>query len=195
MPFEFLKTTQIVKKLLPGVMNEAADLFAAYVWDAANLSSGQFGGDYIKLTDTKATTVNGGSSIVGTQTRDLNTEDTDTGNHCDIAYALPYDAQTANFTVSTDSTPITLTGGTSGATAKLVADEDAGATGTLYVVTITGTFADNETITDGVGGSATSNIPSGVAGKGFYIAAGTYHVSIISVAATVGRHKIILEGS
>lgn len=37
MPFEFLKTTHVVKKLLPNVFNEAATLFAAYVWDTANI--------------------------------------------------------------------------------------------------------------------------------------------------------------
>ena len=72
-------------------------------------------------------------------------------------YLLPFDAQTANFTNGD-----TITGGTSGATATIVGIYDAGTTGTLYVTTITGTFQDNETITDAHTGSATSNIPSGI---------------------------------
>lgn len=65
---------------------------------------------------------------------------------------LDYDAQTANFTVGD-----TLTGGTSGATAIIMADSDSGTTGTLTLGNIVGAFEDNETITDDSGGSATSN--------------------------------------
>lgn len=67
--------------------------------------------------------------------------------------ALAYDAQTANFTVGD-----TLTGGTSGATATIVKVVDAGATGTIWIRTVTGgPFQDNEAITDGGGGAATVN--------------------------------------
>ncbi len=67
---------------------------------------------------------------------------------------LAYDAQTANFTVGA-----LLTGGTSGATATILADVDAGSTGTLTLAGITGVFQTNETITDDNGspGSATSD--------------------------------------
>jgi hypothetical protein len=65
---------------------------------------------------------------------------------------LAFDAQTANFTVGQ-----TLTGGTSGATGTISAQVDSGATGTLTLKNITGTFQDNEIITDGLGGSATAN--------------------------------------
>jgi len=65
---------------------------------------------------------------------------------------LLYQTQTGNFTVGN-----TLTGGTSGATARIVADTDAGATGTLTLYDIVGTFANGEIITDGSGGSATTN--------------------------------------
>lgn len=64
---------------------------------------------------------------------------------------LAYDAQTGDFTVGT-----ILTGGTSGATALILADSDSGATGRLTITGITGTFQDNETITDTGSGSATS---------------------------------------
>ena len=65
---------------------------------------------------------------------------------------IKYDGQTGNFTVSQ-----TLTGGTSGATATIVADYDSGATGTLIISGITGIFKNNETITDEGSGSATAN--------------------------------------
>jgi hypothetical protein len=65
---------------------------------------------------------------------------------------LLYDAQSANFTVGE-----ILTGGTSGAKALIVEDTDAGTTGTLNLIIISGTFQDDETITDSAGGSATAN--------------------------------------
>jgi len=65
---------------------------------------------------------------------------------------LAYDAQTAEFTVGQ-----TLTGGTSGATALIVGQVKSGATGVLQLADINGTFQDDETITDGLNGSATAN--------------------------------------
>jgi hypothetical protein len=71
-----------------------------------------------------------------------------------VGSALAYDAQTANFTVGH-----ILTGASSGATARIQADSDSGTTGTLTLINITGTFIDNEIITDdnGTPGSATVN--------------------------------------
>lgn len=65
---------------------------------------------------------------------------------------LPYDAQSGNFTAG-----LVVTGGTSGATATIVSDVDAGATGTLTLENINGIFQDNETITDTSTGSAAVN--------------------------------------
>ena len=65
---------------------------------------------------------------------------------------LAYDAQTANYTVG-----LVLTGATSGASARIVADSDGGTTGTLTLRDIVGAFVDNETITDTGGGSALAN--------------------------------------
>ena len=67
---------------------------------------------------------------------------------------LAYDAQTANFTVGK-----ILTGGTSNATALIIADSDSGTTGTLTLAFVSGTFQNDETITDNnsTPGSATSN--------------------------------------
>lgn len=67
---------------------------------------------------------------------------------------LDYDAQSANFTAAK-----TLTGGTSGATAIIGSDSDAGTTGTLTLSSFTDHFDENETITDNNSspGSATAN--------------------------------------
>ena len=62
---------------------------------------------------------------------------------------LDYDNQTANFTAGQ-----LVTGTTSGATARIAADADAGATGTLSLRDVVGEFVDDEIITDGAGGSA-----------------------------------------
>lgn len=70
---------------------------------------------------------------------------------------LSFDAQSGAFTAG-----LTVTGGTSTATAVIVAVESDGTTGLLRVKTVTGTFADNETITDTSTGSATTNIPGGL---------------------------------
>lgn len=69
-------------------------------------------------------------------------------------FRLNYDAQTAEFNVGDE-----LTGGTSSATATIVQVIDNGNVGTLYLKSITGTFADDETITDDNAspGSATAN--------------------------------------
>lgn len=65
---------------------------------------------------------------------------------------LAYDTQTANFTVGN-----ILTGASSGATARIIADSDSGTTGTLTLSDISGEFIDNEIITDSGSGSATAN--------------------------------------
>ncbi len=68
------------------------------------------------------------------------------------AATLAYDTQTGNFTVGN-----ILTGQTSGATARIIADADGGTSGTLSLHDVTGVFVDNEIITDGATGSATAN--------------------------------------
>ena len=64
-------------------------------------------------------------------------------------YKLDYDNQTVNF-----STGVKVTGGTSGATGWIVNDEDGGASGTLILSNVIGTFQNNELLTDSVAGSA-----------------------------------------
>ncbi len=63
---------------------------------------------------------------------------------------LAYDTQTVNFTVGA-----IMVGAISGARARIVADSDSGASGTLKLRDIDGTFVNGEIITDGSGGSAT----------------------------------------
>lgn len=69
-----------------------------------------------------------------------------------IRAKIAYDAETAPFTAGK-----TLTGGTSGFTAEILAVTDNGATGILYLGNISGRPENNETITDSGTGSATSN--------------------------------------
>ena len=75
----------------------------------------------------------------------------------ELLFNLLYDGQTANFTVWE-----TITGATSGATAIVVADTDAGVTGTLVVRFLTSGrdskgFYDNEAVTGGTTGIAVVN--------------------------------------
>mgnify|MGYP003112822432 CR=1 FL=1 len=76
------------------------------------------------------------------------------GTDTDLLY---YDAETGAFTVGE-----TVTGGTSGATGDIIAIEDDGTTGTLYLKNVSGTFQNDEAITDGDTGAADADIPSGV---------------------------------
>ncbi len=69
-----------------------------------------------------------------------------------VPTSLAYDTETANFTIGD-----TVTGGTSSATGIITAIADNGTDGTLYLAGVTGTFADDETITDETTGSAAVN--------------------------------------
>lgn len=68
---------------------------------------------------------------------------------------IDYDAQaddSANFVVGEK-----VTGGTSGAIGYVVSDDSNGATGTLYLSNVDGTFQDDETLTGNKNGAATAN--------------------------------------
>lgn len=144
----------------------------------------------LHVRDEQASGVDGGTSTSATwHTRDINTEKTNELAGCGLAWELAYDAQTANFVVGQ-----TLTGGTSGATATIVADTDAGATGMLKVIDIAGTFQDNETIMDGGGGSATSDTVAGVVvANQIYLAAATYWIEAISVQSDSYNSRLRLR--
>lgn len=113
--------------------------------------TGQSNGDYSSLQFTTAAghfllMVNGEDAMLGyTGSYWVNVSDA-------AVSKIDYDAETGAFTAGE-----TLTGGTSGATATIQRVYDNGTTGTLLLTGITGTFQDNETITDGSTGSATSD--------------------------------------
>lgn len=68
-------------------------------------------------------------------------------------YQLAYDNETANFTAGA-----TLTGGTSGATATIVAVQDNGSNGILILSNLShGPFQNNEALTDSLGGAGQAN--------------------------------------
>lgn len=69
-----------------------------------------------------------------------------------ITRTLDYDGQTGNFTAG-----LIVTGTISGATALILSDADAGATGTLTLANISGTFQNNEALTDTGTGAAVAN--------------------------------------
>lgn len=69
-----------------------------------------------------------------------------------LSFTLAFDNQTTNFVVGE-----VVTGGTSGATAIILQQVDAGATGTLTLGNIQGTFEDNETLSTVSGGDGLVN--------------------------------------
>lgn len=89
-----------------------------------------------------------GSGVTYDKTTKLVSAWTDRGT----ARTLAYDAQSGNFTAG-----LIVTGGTSGATATLHSDTDAGTTGVLVLTDVVGTFVDNEAITDSSTGAAVVN--------------------------------------
>lgn len=105
-------------------------------------------------------------------------------------FDLAYDALTADFVVGE-----TITGGTSSATATLLAIMPTSATaGTLKLGTITGTFQDNETITS-ASGSATSNIPSGTSSASTITASGVASTALSQVWSFKNRLFFVEGGT
>lgn len=80
-----------------------------------------------------------------------------------VTYALNFDTQTANFTVGA-----TVTGATSAAHGVIQSQVDVGATGTLYLRTVVGTFTAGEALTDPLGGSAKVNGTISVSDAGLF---------------------------
>ncbi len=111
---------------------------------------------------------------------------------------LRYDGQTGNFAVDE-----IITGALSGATAKVLLDNDEGAAGTLTLVNVVGTFIDNEALAGNVVGVAVvngapvaaANVPTALKGLGWSVvrtSTGLYtvtfsdgFVSLLSVKATL----------
>lgn len=116
--------------------------------------TGQTSGDY---SSTAFSTAGGDFVLAANNIDRLICYDGATWRRIDTAtLELPYDAQTVNY----GGGGLTVTGGTSGATGVIVEVIDNGATGTLRLKSVVGTFVDNELVTASTG-SATSNIPSG----------------------------------
>lgn len=95
--------------------------------------------------------------------------------------SLAYDGQSGNFTAGQ-----VVTGGTSGAVGTIVSDTDAGATGTLIIKDITGTFVDNEAITDPITGAAVVN-GAATAGPSFLVALANGATTLASRSSAVSN--------
>lgn len=122
-------------------------------------------------------------------------------------YALPYDAETVNFTIGH-----TVTGGTSGATATILRDVDAGTAGTLEIqnvsgktATITVTLATPGVVTwtahgfsagDSFIPTTTGALPTGmVAGTTYFVIATGLSTNTFEFAATASGAAINTSGS
>ena len=102
--------------------------------------------------------------------------------------SVDYDTQTVNYTVGA-----VATGGTSGATGIILADADAGATGTLTIALMgTTLFVNNELITDSSGGSASANIPTQTLGIGLRIVDDAGYYPPYTVNSRKGANAVIL---
>ena len=98
-----------------------------------------------------------------------------------ISQTLDYDAQTGNF-----ATGLVVTGTTSGATAVILEDSDAGATGTLTLGNISGTFQDNEAITDTGTGAAVVDGTLGYTYTAISAAPMARHIRVVSTRLIAG---------
>jgi len=118
--------------------------------DAANYGQLYLGGTCTINSPGTSTDHNRGANIDGTMRCYTSLIVAATGS-VDQSYVdtLAYNSQGGtNFTIGE-----TITGGTSGATAKILVDTDAGATGTLTIYSITKNFSSAETITGSSSGS------------------------------------------
>jgi beta-lactam-binding protein with PASTA domain len=105
----------------------------------------------VPSTSTKATTAPTGFQYVTLASVSATGSEPKAANDADWI-TLPYDTQTANFTVGS-----VVVSSTSGAWGYILADTDAGATGTLTIDKRSGTFADNNVLYDQGGGAALVN--------------------------------------
>jgi len=158
-----------VVRLLGYASGDQVELFAATANEITDVTSpadaevaetpaikGLTGGDW---SEVQFTTAGGVFTVIANGTDVMQYYDGTDWNPINDAAVndLTYDALTGEFGVG-----LTVTGGTSGATATIVAITPTSATaGVLKVGAITGTFQDNEALTDTNTGAATSNIPSG----------------------------------
>lgn len=119
-------------------------------YGATKISSPTYGDQGEGVTDDFSAYGGGGVNINVTGNIIIDGDVSANGGDGGTNTILKYDAQTVEFTIGE-----TLTGGTSTDTATILGDiDDGGATGTLILGGASGPFQDNETITDGSGGSA-----------------------------------------
>jgi hypothetical protein len=150
---------------------ENGDLIGWGSTDGLEVSEGYTGGDWSVVQF--ATT--GGIYLIGVNGQDTGFIYDGTTFYPNVpggVYRLDYDAETTPFTVGE-----TLTGGTSGATAtilRVVPDDITPTEGYLLLFDVTGgPFDDNETITDGLGGSADADGVEALASPGMTFNDGT----------------------
>jgi len=164
---EFAEDAEIVDENGARIVTTSGDWFGWSSTEFLDVLTGNTGGNWVVAQF--ATT--GGVYLVG-----VNGQDTGFIYDGDQfypyveggSYTLDYDTETASFTAGQ-----TLTGGTSLATATIWKVIDNGATGTLILTNLVGgPFQNNETITDGLGGSALANGASAIAVPGVAFDAG-----------------------
>jgi hypothetical protein len=117
------------------------------------LTGGTNGAKGLIIADSGAGSSTTGTLFLATTSGSFTNNETITDDNAGPLYNdLTYTSQTANFTVGA-----TLTGGTSGAIAEILADNDAGTSGRLKIRQISGTFSIFESLNDSSGGQATSS--------------------------------------
>lgn len=145
---------------------------------------------FIHVQHTEPQNTAGGAAASGQNNiRKINTLEENSITNAGIVYDLAFENQTSNFTPGQ-----VITGGTSGATGLLVYQTDDGATGVLSMINISGTFSDNEILTDPLGGSAiVLNSPAGqVPANKIWLPQNTYRSDIIAYSVVSGNNHLIL---
>lgn len=164
---EFADDGEVVDDLGGLIVTEDGDWFGWSSTEFLGVMSGFTGGNWIVVQFATS----GGVFLVG-----VNGQDTGFIYDGDSFYPyveggasiLAYDAEVGSFTVGE-----TITGGTSGATATIWrVDDGAGGTGELVLTDVTGTFVDNETITDTDTGEATTDGTADIAAPGIEFGSG-----------------------
>lgn len=130
---------------------EGGDTFGWGSTDGLDVSGVYTGGDWVVVQFATS----GGIYLIGVNGEDDGFIYDGTAFYPNVAggiFALAYDAETAPFTEG-----LVVTGGSSsaaGTIVKIIPDEDDPTLGVMWLKDVTGTFTDNETITDSDAGSA-----------------------------------------
>jgi hypothetical protein len=106
---------------------------------------------------------------------------------------LRYDGQSGAFTVGQ-----VVTGATSGAVGTIAADADGGSAGILTLTSVTGTFVDNEAITDPITGAAVANganFTGNLTKLNYVTQTANYTAGLLLTGATSAATAMILSDS